>query len=269
MSKRTSFLIYIDHMQAVLPLLSMEERGELLTALTKHAADPQQGMQLSSAGVEMAYRIISGAMDANYDRYDKIVEKRRAAARSRYSKDSATSASKSKQVNTRASDTDTDTKTVTDTDTDTDTDTKTDTEDSYGINKDTHVASTPKNAKGSAAKGPGPDAVRQVREAWNALGLGQVTTITADTVRGKQLNARLKQHGIEAVLSAIEQIRHSSFLQGQSSTGWIVTFDWFVKPTNFLKVLEGNYSDHADSGPKKQKSYIPEDWMCGLEGGQA
>ena len=23
---------------------------------------------------------------------------------------------------------------------------------------------------------------------------------------------------------------------------WIITFDWFVKPSNFPKVLEGNYN---------------------------
>jgi predicted phage replisome organizer len=89
--------------------------------------------------------------------------------------------------------------------------------------------------------------VRRVKDAWNALGLGQVTAITADTTRGKNLKARINQHGVDKVLEAIERIKQSSFLQGQSKKGWIITFDWFVKPTNFLKVLEGNYDDHKEA----------------------
>ena len=88
--------------------------------------------------------------------------------------------------------------------------------------------------------------VRRVRDAWNALGLGQITAITSDTVRGKNLKARINQNGVDKVLEAIERIKKSSFLQGQSKKGWIITFDWFVKPTNFLKVLEGNYDDHEE-----------------------
>lgn len=88
--------------------------------------------------------------------------------------------------------------------------------------------------------------VRRVKDAWNALGLGQITAITSDTVRGKNLKARINQNGVDKVLEAIERIKKSSFLQGQSKKGWIITFDWFVKPTNFLKVLEGNYDDHEE-----------------------
>ena len=88
--------------------------------------------------------------------------------------------------------------------------------------------------------------VRRVKDAWNALGLGQITAITSDTTRGKNLKARINQNGVDKVLEAIERIKKSSFLQGQSKKGWIITFDWFVKPTNFLKVLEGNYDDHEE-----------------------
>ena len=85
--------------------------------------------------------------------------------------------------------------------------------------------------------------VRRIREAWNALGIGQITTISGDTVRGKALKARMKQNGVDKVIEAIERIQKSSFLQGQNKSGWTITFDWFVKPNNFLKVLEGQYDD--------------------------
>ncbi|MBQ7644355.1 MAG: hypothetical protein IJS84_04960, partial [Spirochaetales bacterium] len=43
-------------------------------------------------------------------------------------------------------------------------------------------------------------------------------------------------------------IARSSFLIGQNKTSWMVTFDWFVKPNNFPKVLEGNYLDKDQTG---------------------
>ena len=101
--------------------------------------------------------------------------------------------------------------------------------------------------------------VQRVKEAWNSLGLRQVTTVGADTVRGTNLRARLNQHGLEKVLEAIENIKRSDFLRGQNKSGWIITFDWFVKPTNFLKVLEGNY-DNRDSGVKQEAMFSKEFW---------
>ncbi len=30
-------------------------------------------------------------------------------------------------------------------------------------------------------------------------------------------------------------------MKGKNKNGWVITFDWFVLPNNFPKVLEGNY----------------------------
>lgn len=82
---------------------------------------------------------------------------------------------------------------------------------------------------------------------WNSLGLPQqVEKITPSSQRGKNLSARIKEHGEDAVLKAIARIKNSSFLQGRD--GWTVTLDWFVKPNNFTKVLEGNYDDRQKKG---------------------
>lgn len=85
--------------------------------------------------------------------------------------------------------------------------------------------------------------VRRVIEAWNDTGLTQVAKITADTNRGRMLKARIREYGVGGVLKAIENVKNSTFLKGQNSRGFEATFDWFVKPNNFLKVLEGNYTD--------------------------
>ena len=83
--------------------------------------------------------------------------------------------------------------------------------------------------------------VRRIIEAWNALSLQQVTKLTPGSRRGCMLRARVREYGTEAVLQAIEKIRQSAFLRGQNAKGWVITFEWFVRPNNFPKVLEGNY----------------------------
>ena len=88
-----------------------------------------------------------------------------------------------------------------------------------------------------------PNSSRTVVEKWNSLGLSQVTKVSASSNRGKMLNARIKDYGLDKVLEAIDNIKQSSFLQGQNKNGWVITFEWFVKPNNFVKVLEGNYDD--------------------------
>ncbi|WP_244833393.1 helix-turn-helix domain-containing protein [Clostridium sp. BJN0001] len=83
--------------------------------------------------------------------------------------------------------------------------------------------------------------VQRVIDAWNGLNLTAIKKINSGTIRYKLLHARVKEYGIEDILKAIENIKKSSFLKGQNNRNWIITFDWFIKPNNFPKVLEGNY----------------------------
>lgn len=80
-----------------------------------------------------------------------------------------------------------------------------------------------------------------VIEAWNKLSLSKLVAIKANTNRYKMLKARINEFGIEKVIESIESINNSDFLKGQNDRAWIITFDWFIKPNNFTKVLEGNY----------------------------
>ena len=95
--------------------------------------------------------------------------------------------------------------------------------------------------------------VRRIVEAWNSLGLNEVREVTGESKRGGMLRARVKEHGVDGVLEAIENVRKSDFLKGQNAKGFVITFDWFVKPNNFIKVLEGNYNElhEPDAGQGK------------------
>lgn len=65
--------------------------------------------------------------------------------------------------------------------------------------------------------------------------------------RRKMLMARVKQYGVEAVKEAFVKATTSSFLNGQNGRGFTASFDWIIRPNNFLKVLEGNYDNKNNS----------------------
>ena len=109
--------------------------------------------------------------------------------------------------------------------------------------------------------------VRRVQEAWNALGLSQISSLASTSKRVQMLKARINQNGVDKVVEAVERIRKSSFLQGQSKRGWTITFDWFVKPNNFTKVLEGQYDDreNAEMDHEQRKGTIDFTKIMGVD----
>lgn len=101
------------------------------------------------------------------------------------------------------------------------------------------------------------DRYSAVVEAWNALGLNEVRKITGE--RERLLKARIKEYGEDGVLEAIGKIKDSKFLMGGGDKGWTITFDWFLGPRNFAKVLEGNYSDKGAKVTASCKDERPAD----------
>ncbi|MBN3369119.1 hypothetical protein CF068_04745 [Clostridium botulinum] len=97
--------------------------------------------------------------------------------------------------------------------------------------------------------------LQPIVDKWNSLNLNKLIAINKGTIRYKMLNARIKEYGTDNILKAIENIESRPFLKGQNNKGWTITFDWFVKPNNFIKVLEGNYTDKEGvNGGTKQDS---------------
>lgn len=43
------------------------------------------------------------------------------------------------------------------------------------------------------------------------------------------------------------KIKSSNFLNGGGKNGFVMTFDWMLKPENFLKIVEDNYQDEKPS----------------------
>ena len=95
----------------------------------------------------------------------------------------------------------------------------------------------------------------QIIDEWNNLdgNIPKIQSLNPGTDRYKMLKARISEYSLDDVLKAIKTIDSSRFLKGYVST-WNATFDWFVKPSNFVKVLEGTYNDKAEIQPAKEES---------------
>ena len=96
---------------------------------------------------------------------------------------------------------------------------------------------------------PGALEALEAFNAYNdlALRVGLPVARSLDPSRKKKIIARMREHGgPEAWKLLLENIERSSFLQGNSKTGWRPPgLAWFLTPANFVKVIEGAYGNGA------------------------
>ena len=110
--------------------------------------------------------------------------------------------------------------------------------------------------------------VSEVIKKWNELekyGIAKITNIGPDTNRGKMLKARVSQYGLEHVIETIDKIKDCDYLLGRVKE-FVITFDWFIKPNNYIKVAEGNYlNSNRGIGNKPLVNASPYEDMDELE----
>ncbi len=114
------------------------------------------------------------------------------------------------------------------------------------------------NASSSGAGAPDPEMSSQ--ESVDFVGLMKFFNRTmeeagaiiprcksCDGKRREFVRARIREHGIDAVYEMITKASQSDFLNGKSRSGWIADFTWLFRPSNFQKVLEGNYDNRNNN----------------------
>jgi len=95
---------------------------------------------------------------------------------------------------------------------------------------------------------------KKILELWNQKVienrsvLPKIIAIKPKTQRCRFVRARWKDFPDLKIWEQIfDKATRSSFLNGDNKRGFMASFDWIVKsPSNFLKVLEGNYDDQID-----------------------
>ena len=63
--------------------------------------------------------------------------------------------------------------------------------------------------------------------------------------RKREIKKLLKDFEKEDIVKAFEMAESNAFLRGEV-TDWQANFDWLIKSTNLLKVIEGNYASHGN-----------------------
>lgn len=94
--------------------------------------------------------------------------------------------------------------------------------------------------------------INAVVERYNIIcvSLPRVTAITDK--RKKLIKARLKQYSMVEIEEVFLLAEASDFLKGAKGN-WKANFDWLMNESNFIKVLEGNYTN--SSTQKKETGY--------------
>ncbi|NDV81354.1 DUF1376 domain-containing protein [Bacteroides sp. 51] len=83
---------------------------------------------------------------------------------------------------------------------------------------------------------------------FNETFKGKLSAVTKMTEkRKKAVKARISEHGKESVRTVYSNIVSSSFLLGGSNSNWTCDFDWIFKPSNYIKILEGNYNGKSNN----------------------
>lgn len=125
-------------------------------------------------------------------------------------------------------------------------------------------SSTDNTGSGVAAAGGGRGGNSPFVSLWNeaikAAGspIRTIRSVTPGTKRHTLVLGLVKQYGEDGVREAIGRLLACDYTNGGSNIGWLPTFDWFVQPDNFQKVLEGNFFD-GRAAPEPLPSPAPQE----------
>ena len=108
------------------------------------------------------------------------------------------------------------------------------------------------------------DIVKEVIELYHKICVSFPTIRAVSDSRKKAIQKITGMFSLDDLKTVFENAERSSFLKG-SDGGWKASFDWLIKESNFLKVLEGNYADKPRYGRKEPvpgwgKPFEPSEW---------
>lgn len=234
-------LISLDIRQQV-ELLSNEEAGELFKALLAYA---DEGTPISTDNrlLSVVFAGLRSQLDCAAEMYAKRCEKNKAIAIERERNKREQAASTNVHERTRTC-----------TNVHEEARTCTNVTNKIKENKIKENIDIKKDAKASKEKTDGANAphsalldvnafVAYFNEQLVAQGaiIKQVKTVTAK--RRSVIEARARENGKEALKTVADKSATSDFLNGKNDRGWLATFDWLMRPNNFVKVLEGNFDN--------------------------
>lgn len=99
-----------------------------------------------------------------------------------------------------------------------------------------------------------------IKEYWNTKhdqsgSVMRRLTLMSDQRKGN-VRSRIREYGgdVQMVYKAIDKAMASDFMNGKNGKGWVASFDWMMCPSNFPKVLEGNYDNEQPAGSQQPQA---------------
>lgn len=254
-----SFILYTSDYQLIEGLTD-EQLGQLIRALFIYARDGKV-IKLEPV-VRMAFVFIKDKIDRNQQKYQKKCERNRENIRKRWNKSNTNDTKENERI---PNDTTVYERIPNDTtrylyDSDSDSDSDSD------VSKETD--NIPSKEGLSISENPKVDPARRcakidfaaIKEYWNSKhdqsGSAMRRLTLMSDQRKSNVRARIREYGgdVQKVYKAIDRAMASDFMNGKNGKGWVASFDWMMCPSNFPKVLEGNYDNEQPAGSQQPQA---------------
>ena len=85
--------------------------------------------------------------------------------------------------------------------------------------------------------------------------------------RKASIRARVREHGKQTLFDVIKKASESDFLKGNGQRGFVATLDWIIKPSNFEKILSGNYVRSNSRIQTKSAGLADDDIIAAVQAG--
>jgi hypothetical protein len=249
---KKTFILYTDICKGALKRMNAVQAGLLFNMIVDYA-DGSDVTSCNDLAVDMAFEIIRAAIETNNRTYEEICEKRRANGR----KGAEVTNSKKRQ-NAANADNNGKTRQMPN---------ESANADNNGKNgmicndmicneiKDTNVSYDNLNKEESKDSLSSCELdFARLLDFFNSQLKKNNSLIPSikqlSDARKKTLKARAREYGKEALVKVFQKAAVSDFLNGKNDRSFTASFDWLLKPTNFPKVLEGNYDNPVKDKPK-------------------
>lgn len=117
------------------------------------------------------------------------------------------------------------------------------------------------SSKGSKKKKEKKEEYASIIVKWNIFAdkhdLPNIQTIAPRSTRERHLKARGREGlDFDVLLAKIEE---QPFLTGDNKEGWTITFDWILKPSNYVKIMEEQYKKKRLSSMDRARKWAEEE----------
>ncbi len=136
------------------------------------------------------------------------------------------------------------------------------------VQNTTQQNTTQQDQKEEAVAGPGrsaPCPFSEIVDLFNMTcsSFPKVKSITES--RKKAIGARWREiQSLDAFREIFTAAEASPFLKGSNDRGWRADFDWILKPSNWTKISEGNYTDRGPAPDPRPQNRTVTNYAAGF-----